>query len=425
MHLPRRTVLLLAMAAALLMSMLIDLHLTTSYPGVDLRDKVVGSRSLLAGRSLYYDPWRPGDPEELADPMLPPGTSLTRFTGTPFQALLTAPLAPWPFRSTRLLWFVLQYALLIGAVWMVVKVYGSSEEQRTMVMAAVLVVIMASRPWHLHVERGQVYVLAMALMAGLFAGVARKRDLLAGVLAAALVLLKPTYGLIALPLVVQATRRLWIGGIGFLLVMAGVFALIPDGLRSWVEYGEAMKVWSSQPGMGEPPVTGPADYSYPAVIEGITDMQAIHPMEFEDGSALSILSGLGKPVGAGVAWALFAAFLLGVLLLTARKLRRLRPSDLLLLGFCCWSVLMMLLPTPRFDYQVVQWVAPMAVVLLTYPKRPFAWNVMAVFAAALIIGAWEVLPVDTLLAEAIMLLLIGALLWERMQAPPDLGPLAR
>ncbi len=415
MSFSRSTVLFLVMAIALLVSFAIDLHLTRSYAGVDLRDKVVGSRSLLEGRSLYFDPWRPGDPEQLADPMLPPGTTMTRFTGTPFQALLMTPLAKLSFGTARLVWLVLQYALLLWAVWLVWRNYGKDDVQGLLIAAGVLVLLLFSRSWHLHVERGQVYVIAATLIAGLFASLAARRDVLTGVLVAALVLLKPTYAVIAAPLLLVARPRMWLGGGGFLLTMAGVFAVIPRGLRAWAEYRTAMQAWSGFIGRGEPPATEAADYGYPATIEGLSALNTHHPMEFEDGSVTSILYAFGVELPGWLPWALFALLVVATLLITGKRLRRLPASDLLLLGFCGWTVLMWLLPVPRFDYQVVHWAAPLLVLFCTHRDRPFGWNMLALIAAALFLGAWPMLPVNVLLAEMIMVLLTRAMLWRRSQ----------
>jgi hypothetical protein len=419
MSLSRSAVLLYLVVAATLVSLAIDVHLTRSYGGVDLRDKVVGSRSLLAGRSLYYDPWSPGDPEELADPMLPPGAAMTRYTGTPFQALLLAPLAKLPYGLARWLWLLAQYALLFLAVWLAGRTHGTSHVAQWLVMAGVLLLFLGSRSWHLHVERGQVYVIAAALIGGLFATVATGRAALTGVLATALLMLKPTYAVVVAPLLWVVPRRAWWGGMGALLVLLAVFAVLPGGLNAWAEYRTAMTAWGQFIGRGEPPVTALAHSGYPATIEGISGMDRHHPMEFEDGSIAAILHAFGWELPGWMPGALFVLLVAGVMGLAGRRMKHLRPGDLLLMGFCGWTVLMWLLPVPRFDYQVVHWAAPLTVLLLTHTDRPFAWNALAVVAAALLLGAWPMLPVNVLMAEMIMVGLVGAVLWQRLNTAPS------
>lgn len=397
---------------------MVDLHLTRHYGGIDLRDKVVGSRSLMEGRSLYYNPWRPGDPERLADPMLPPGTAMTRYTGTPFQALLMAPVAALPFGEGRMAWLVIQYALLIGSVLFTARAFGRDDPARQAVVAAVvLLLFVACQSWRLHVERGQVYVLPMAVLALLFVALKARREVATGVLIAVLVLIKPTNAIIAAPLLLVATWRTWAGAAGFTALMAGAFALLAGGLRAWAEYFAAMRAWNSLPDPSEPPVVEGANYTYPSVIEGMAGLDAHHAMEFENGSIPAILHVLGLDIPAWTPWALLVALLLGIVLVAGRRLRRLPAWDLLLLGFCCWVLFMLFLRVPSFDYQVVVWAAPLVVLLLSHGKQPLAWNVLALAAAALLLGALSLLPVNVLLAEAIMLGLVGQVLWKGLRAP--------
>jgi len=142
-------------------------------------------------------------------------------------------------------------------------------------------------------------------------------------------------------------------------------------------------------------------------------------MEFEDGSIAAILHAFGWELPGWMPGALFVLLVAGVMGLAGRRMKHLRPGDLLLMGFCGWTVLMWLLPVPRFDYQVVHWAAPLTVLLLTHTDRPFAWNALAVVAAALLLGAWPMLPVNVLMAEMIMVGLVGAVLWQRLNTAPS------
>lgn len=396
--------LLLAIGAALLFSLAIDAWLTRKYGGVDLRDKVVGARSLLAGRSIYFAPWRPGEDERFADPMVPPGARMTRYTGTPFQALVMAPLGALPFGALRLPWLIIQYALLLLAAWLAFRAFDDGSARAMVLVAAVLAIVLASGWWRLHVERGQVYVAFAALLAALFWSLRRQRLALAGALAAALILLKPTYALLLLPLVLRAERRMLLGGAGLALVAAGAFALLPNGLRAWAEYAEAMRAWSGMPGMGAPPSAEPRAFEYPAAIEGLGNLREHHAMEFENGSIAAVLLGVaGKPLPGWLPYAAYALLLAAAAGLIGKPVARMERERLLLLGFCAWTVLMVLLPTPRFDYQLVHWVAPALFLLLAHRGMPFGWNVLGAGAALMAAGGWAVLPVNALLAEALLL----------------------
>lgn len=416
-----RHLLLAGFVAAFLFSLAIDYSLTRQYGGVDLRDKVVGARSLMAGRSMYFAPWKPGEPDRFADPMVAPGAAMTRYTGTPFQALLLAPLGTLPFGALRVPWLLAQYGLLLVALLAMHRAFASKDLHAWVVSGALLLVLLASTSWRLHVERGQVYVLFAGFIAILFWASAKGWMMLAGAIAAALVLCKPTYAFLLLPLALRLNGRLLLGGLAMIAAAAGAFALLPNGLVAWSEYQEAMRAWSGMVGLGSPPSLDPGAFDYPASIEGLTNLREHHRMEFENGSVAAVLIAItGIALPGWLPWMAYAAVIGAGVVLLRKHGAAIAYGELLLIGFCGWTVLMMLLPVPRFDYQVVHWVAPMGFALHAFRDRPFAWDAGAVLAAALVVGAWSILPVDILLAEALLLVLCGWLLLKgRRPAMPE------
>jgi hypothetical protein len=400
-----------AIGALILFSMAIDFSLTRKYGGVDLRDKVVGARSLLAGRSMYFNPWKPGEAERFADPMVPPGAAMTRYTGTPFQALAMAPLGMLSFGSLRLPWLVAQYALLLLAVVMAHRALGDEEWRTELITGMVLVAVLASTSWRLHVERGQVYVGFAALLAALFWSLGRERHLLAGALAATLVLFKPTYAFLLLPLALRMNVRLIAGAAIMLVASAGLFAIIPNGFTAWGEYLEAMRVWSAMPGVGAPPSSDPDAFTYPALIEGLSNLRDHHAMEFENGSVAAVLVAVtGIELPGLLPWATYALVLAVAGSVLRKRVLGLSRTHLLLLGFTAWTVLMMLLPTPRFDYQIVHWIGPVLLLLHAWRERPLITNMLLSMAGVLVVGGWSVLPVNILFAEALLLVACGWML---------------
>jgi hypothetical protein len=406
-------VLLLAALALVAAALLIDLHLTRKYGGIDLRDKVVGARSLLEGRSPYFEPWQPGDPERFADPSVPPGSPLTRYTGSPFQALVMAPLARAPFPATRMAWLFLQYAMLLFSVGLMLRETQRGSGFSAAAALAVLAVVVLSGSWRLHVERGQVYTIFALLIALLFVAANRRQDLLLGALGALLILFKPTYGLLLLPLAVRLNARMVLGGVATVVVAMTPFLFLPGGFSSWVEYGEAMAIWGANPGEGAIPPTG-AEFAYPAVIEGSTALWDHHPMEAENGSVAAILHAFGIPIPAAAAYLTVLLLMAAVAVPFWGRLRRTPLTDLLLFGFCLNTVLMIMLPTLRFHYQFVVWTAPLLYVLLSRTRLTPGWTVAAVAAGLLVVGGLELLPVNVLLAEFILLGLFLRVLVHRL-----------
>ncbi|MCB0810660.1 MAG: DUF2029 domain-containing protein [Flavobacteriales bacterium] len=400
----------IAFLAVLLLGFLMDMHLARRYGGIDLRDKVLGSRSLLEGRSPYFDPWEPGEPERFADPMVPVGASLTRFTGTPFQALVMIPLGLVPYDVARYGWAAASYLLLLIPLYQLARHFGS--DHRWWAFPLVAGGMVACTSWHLHVERGQVYVIYGALISWGFLLLHQRRDLLFGVLAAGLILFKPTYALLFVPLILHTTRRMWLGGLAVALLSVAAFLALPNGLAPWMEYRDAMAEWTRYATTAEPVSLDPDAFVYPPSIEGREDLTSMHPMEFENSSAFALAQAFLGELPGWTSSLLMGAWGLLLLILFRTKWRSMSRADLLLMGFILWLGCMLVLPVPRFDYQVVQWAGPLLYLLLLHRLPHGPWPAMAGLGVVLVVGALDLLPVNVLLGECLWSIVIMATLLQ-------------
>ncbi len=398
------------LALILLLCLASDLHLTIKYGGVDLRDKIVGTRGLLNGTSMYFDTWRPGMPEELADPMVPPGYDLTRFTGSPFQALIMAPFAPLPYPFTRILWTFIQYGLLL---WSALILYGSlgRNDPRALTFTIGAVAVFAvTTAWRLHVERGQVYVIHTLLVALMYFSVIRGKHILTGAAGAALCLIKPTFALLLLPLLFAFDRRMIAGGLSMIIPVAAIFSILPAGWHSWSEYAEAMRIYVEAPVYAADVPETPRPFEYPPLIEGASNLADHHTMEAENSSITILLMHLGSPLPTQLPPAIVLLITGSIFLFGWKRLRYLTPADLLLLGFLLTTISMMLAPALRFSYQFVLWL-PSLLYLLLVKKHPAWWYIALATSGLLITGGLELLPIGALLAEVILLGLAATYLW--------------
>lgn len=212
---------------------------------------------------------------------------------------------------------------------------------------------------------------------------------------------------------------MWLGGLSLMAVALIGFSSIPGGITAWKEYPAAMRTWSGYVGMGAPPSAAPGAFTYPGTIEGMAEPTLHHPMEFENGSVAVLFHVFGLDLPGWLPYLALLLFLGTALIIHGRRLRRADATDLLSFGFCAWTLFMMLLPVPRFDYQVVHWLAPLAVVLLLQRDRPMWWWLTAAMAGVLLLGGLAQLPVNVLLAEMLMLVLLLSALNDRFrQAGP-------
>src|ERR1700679_3814962 len=81
------------------------------FAGVDLRNRIVGARVMLAGHDPYIFIWQPDMPEEWLDPVY--DAKAHRLTLSPPGLLPYALIAPLPYRLERLLSFVAEWLAMI------------------------------------------------------------------------------------------------------------------------------------------------------------------------------------------------------------------------------------------------------------------------------------------------------------------------
>src|SRR5580658_400762 len=85
---------------------------------IDLRNRSTGIRLLEHGIDPYFYKWDISQPAEYCDPYNNPAMKVSKTTATPALLMLHLPLAPLPYRLAEIAWFLLQWILLLGTVWL-------------------------------------------------------------------------------------------------------------------------------------------------------------------------------------------------------------------------------------------------------------------------------------------------------------------
>lgn len=158
-------------------ALFVSLQDVQRYAGIDLRNRVVGARVMLAGHNPYAFHWQPGMPLEWLDPVHDP--RVHRLTAPPTTLWLYATLAPLPYRAQRILHCLLEWAALIASIALLARLVPEGRLRLLFVLVA-LVFFVLGDIWRMHVERGQVYVFhLLALTLGAYL-LAHERDWTAG-----------------------------------------------------------------------------------------------------------------------------------------------------------------------------------------------------------------------------------------------------
>ncbi len=242
----------------------VDLRNTLRYGGTDMRGHVVGARLLARGLDPYYYLWTPGDPQQLLDPVD------FRVTLTPALLWMYAQIADLPYTTLRYAWFIGQWSILFVSLAVLARVNSAS---KALVLFSAAVLVTAANPaWRLHVERGQLYVVWLAMLTAAYAFASRKTtrgELIAGGLIGMAVCLRPPLALLIIPMLLLRRQRLaYASGTATVLFLA--FFLVVARPAAWTSYLSTMLSTRSQNYQG---ATERPEISYPATIEGLANLK--------------------------------------------------------------------------------------------------------------------------------------------------------
>ena len=362
----------------LLVSFGLDLNNTAQGGAIDLRNRITGIRLLEHGIDAYHYKWREGDPPEYCDPYNNPKLPVSKTTATPALLLLHLPLAALPYRLAQLLWFLMQWLLLLGTGWLWLRACATPRQRWLVGLAVVGFTYTAA--WRLHAERGQAYVLLAFLFAcWLTATLDLKRGngFVAGCIAGFLVALRPPFLLLAPFLALHRRGQLAGAAVGLLLGLGLPLLVNPAG---WTDYFSAMQTHSELYRNDIDPRPGPQ--SYPPKIEGIpTDVLGHYvAIPYADFSAHALLKTLGLDRDPLTGEALPGWPLLIVVAVPFAFwlwLSRGPPAERLLPGLAAWFFLAdLFLPAYRDSYNDVLILDVVLLGIVTaqqFPSGKFPW----------------------------------------------------
>ena len=278
-----------------------------TYPGEDLRPKVLGARALLRGLDPYTYEAGPGTPEELQD-YTRTYAKLTRVTYAPTLLALYAPLAPLPYGAQRVFWAVAEWAALLASLLLLLRTLRGPRA-RLLYFCAACVLFAASAFWRLHVERGQYYVFLLLLVSAALVLLLheRPREWPAGLLLGAAVALRPTLAVLVPMLFVLRLRRTALSACAAAAV-AVLLTLPLAGIDGWLSYQGSVRLLERAM-LGDPEANRALGKAArpPAVLEEpmISTLISINTKPSEQGMTsglnaayLSISNGIGPVIAA-------------------------------------------------------------------------------------------------------------------------------
>ena len=346
-----------------------DIKNTVQYGGVDLRNKVVGSRLLKQKIDPYFYKWQTGDPVELLDPRDKVQYEVSMVTVPPSVLLLGIPFATIPYNIQRFIWFVIQWLLLLLSLYLFSRT-TTNIALKKLVWIVGLFLISSSFFWRLHVERGQIYILYVSLISlAYFLHQSNFKNNLfwSGFILGISVILRAPLALLVLPFLLYKKWKLFSGAIIGGISALGI-SLLFSGWKVWLSYFEAMRKWGIIH-QGNIPLE--ASSSPFQNIEGIRNLYELANIPIADSSLQFLFKSIGIIVPGIVLMLLFLFLLVLVFMILWKRKTQLYGSQLFLLGSVFVYLSDLFLPAARFSYNNVMFLPILAIVILESERFSF------------------------------------------------------
>ena len=220
-----------------------DLANTFEFGGIDLRNRVVGARLLMNGLDPYFFKWNENMSELFLDPNDSPYSPVSKVTVPPTVLIVHSALAKIPYKTQRIIWFLFQWILFLVSLALFSK-STHSENKSKLIWIIGLLFISGSFFWRLHVEKGQIYILYVFLIAFAY-WLSQKNfknsSILSGFVIGFTASLRPPMIFMSIPMLIYRKWKLFIGNIIGFLFGIGSSLMIADSFL-WKKYASAMYI---------------------------------------------------------------------------------------------------------------------------------------------------------------------------------------
>ena len=376
----------------------------------DMRNRVVGARLMKDGIAPYYHHWHPGDSLKYVMDLDIDTSHYRRTsacTASPFFHRAFIPIAGFDESTIERGFFIFFYMLFAAMVC--AMLYKSKQIIITLLFA---VAFIFSDGWVMHIVVGQYYFIFGCLFFAIACLLMKNKHFLAGLLLAFLVLLRPNAVLFGVPfLFVILPYKRCFAGFALGILAYGLFAMSsPFEQKNWKEYSSSIKYYSQlHLDFLDKKTVKLEDASYnidslvPPVFEG-SNLKALaiqhtstpetqyfreqynfylaYKVIFKKAPSMLILNAL---LAGGI------LFIMTVLFLKKRRDWNSFPlPSLLFSGLLMYELSCFFAGVTSFPYQMTQWFAGIALMVIFYKKIP---KVLFVLAFGAMVGNIVFMPV--------------------------------
>ncbi|MDO9577107.1 MAG: glycosyltransferase family 87 protein [Candidatus Cloacimonadales bacterium] len=399
-----------------------DTFYTIKYGGIDLRNRVVGTRNLLVENDPYYTKWDVETPEYFVDGRDYQWLPVSRCTVPPSFLVLHVPFAKISYKTQQYLWFAAQELLLIFSILLLAKAAGKKYK---IVLIIGFMFFLGSSFWRFHVANGQIYILFVFIITAAYLvakSTFKYRDFWSGFILGLAASWRPPMILMGLPFIFYKKWKLIFGGIAGIIV-GFLSSLLLTGISTWQSYFSAMKIHGLfHSGLLQPELKIHPNSNF---IEGVRNSFFSADVPSTDSSIQGVLyKFFGFVLDAKFLWLGFfvIVLLLGFSLWRKRKLSV--PIEMLFFqGTVLVLISEFLLPAARLSYNNVIWLVPLSMLIIMVRDVKRLLNFPLIF---LLIGfaanyLYNLFPRSILIADySILIYLIW--MWFAMLRDNPLDP---
>ncbi|NJL61842.1 MAG: DUF2029 domain-containing protein [Methylacidiphilales bacterium] len=395
-----------------------DLSNTVKYGGVDLRNRVVGTRLLNKGFDPYFYKWTPGEDEKFLDPSDDYKLPFTKLTVPPSILILHKPFINLPYFTQRIIWFCLQWGAFLGSCLLLIKNSDRNENSGLNIKAfwiIALTFLSAHSFWKLHVYVGQMYVYYVFLISlayFILKGKIKFKEFIAGALIGLTINLRPPIIVLILPMIIFKKFKL-MGATLFGFCLSSLAFFVLAGQKAWVSYFSAMSAIAkikADVGASISYTNKLQNFVIPKVVEGMDfEYQGLVPSE--NTSMQQVLKSiLGFMVSGNI-----LIFICGVILLIYSiaafskyhsKIYRNNWDVLFLVGTLMILIGDFWIPAPRYPYNDIQFLIPLFLVIKNinlYSYKTLVYIIIIILGLSISASMFVWLPKEIALGQFILL----------------------
>jgi hypothetical protein len=340
-----------------------SLYFTVNYGGTDLRCRIVGSRLTNTHKSPYSYKWNAADGERYLDPNDQRDRTINGNVATPAILYAINPLAQLPYKNIRLIWTIIQFAVIAISLWLLYKADKSTNLPSY--LSPVIIIILSfvcSDLWLYNIERGQVYtlyVLFFSLIYWTYTKSWKFSRFLSGFISGVFVFFRPTAILFLAGFLIKRQYKFVAGALAGIVIGGALFVL--PNLSHWKQYGRAMDDFSKYyTGHGVPVSSSPVEI--PSIVEGTNNMTIYRDFTSGGmGTLYDYVSKVGIPLDTTKSIILFFVVigLLSFFFLKGTAAEENSTDELFLFGFLLYILSEIFIIAPRAGYSVIQWIFPL------------------------------------------------------------------